>query len=94
MVQKQFLITLVHLKMTLNRETINLVPALLSLPASGVHFIVSVHRQLSAEQMLAKMVVRGIRLPNANVHYTTACTVQLFQRMLYPCPMINDASMF
>ena len=41
--------------MTLNRETINLVPALLSLPASGVHFIVSVHRQLSAEQMLAKM---------------------------------------
>ena len=43
--------------MTLNRETINLVPALLSLPASGVHFIVSVHRQLSAEQMLAKMVV-------------------------------------
>ena len=57
MVQKQFLITLVHLKMTLNRETINLVPALLSLPASGVHFIVSVHRQLSAEQMLAKIVV-------------------------------------
>ena len=57
MVQKQFLITLVHLKMTLNRETINLVPALLSLPASGVRFIVSVHRQLSAEQMLAKMVV-------------------------------------
>ena len=43
--------------MTLNRETINLVPALLSLPASGVRFIVSVHRQLSAEQMLAKMVV-------------------------------------
>ena len=58
MVQKQFLITLVHLKMTLNRETINLVPALLSLPASGVRFIVSVHRQLSAAQMLlAKMVV-------------------------------------
>lgn len=56
MVQKQFLITLVHLKMTLNRETINLVPALLSLPASGVRFIVSVHRQLSAAQMLAKMV--------------------------------------
>ena len=43
--------------MTLNRETINLVPALLSLPASGVHFIVSVHRQLSAAQMLTKMVV-------------------------------------
>ena len=43
--------------MTLNRETINLVPALLSLPASGVRFIVSVHRQLSAAQMLAKMVV-------------------------------------
>ena len=60
MVQKQFLITLVHLKMTLNRETINLVPALLSLPASGVHFIGSVHRQLSAAQMLA------------NVHNTTA----------------------
>ena len=71
MVQKQFLITLVHLKMTLNRETINLVPALLSLPASGVHFIVSVHRQLSAEQMLAKMVVvLGIKWPY--VHYTTA----------------------
>ena len=43
--------------MTLNRETINLVPALLSLPASGVRFIVSVHRQLSTEQMLVKMVV-------------------------------------
>ena len=43
--------------MTLNRETINLVPALLSLPASGVHFIVSEHRHLSAEQMLAKIVV-------------------------------------
>ena len=67
MVQKQFLITLVHLKMTLNRETINLVPALLSLPASGVRFTVSVHRQLSAAQMLVKMVVvLGIMWPNVH----------------------------
>ena len=55
--------------MTLNRETINLVPALLSLPASGVRFIVSVHRQLSAAQMLAKMVaVLGYPMSTTPLH--------------------------
>ena len=59
--------------MTLNRETINLVPALLSLPASGVRFIVSVHRQLSAEQMLVKMgVVLGYPMSTTPLHCTAA----------------------
>ena len=75
--------------MTLNRETINLVPALLSLPASGVHFIVTVHRQLSAAQMLAKM-------EKWSWYYVAPLHCPAFpkKRMLYPSPMINDAGRF